>query len=50
MVGVPGKQIGWISQHGERLVLPVRGEATATCPTTGERYRLQQNTLSALED
>ena len=50
MVGVPGKQIGWISQHGERLDLPVRGEATATCPTTGKRYRLQQNILIALED
>jgi len=50
MVGVPAKQIGWISQYGERLDLPVRGEATATCPTTGKRYNLQDVTLVALED
>ena len=50
MVGVPAKQIGWISQHGERLDLPVRGEATATCPATGKRYLLQHDILIALED
>lgn len=50
MVGVPGKQIGWISQHGERLDLPVMGESTAICPTTGKRYRLQDHVLIALED
>ena len=31
MVGVPARHAGWISQHGERLELPLRGDATATC-------------------
>ncbi len=50
MAGVPARRIGWMSQHGERLDLPVQGEGEAWCPATGERYRLHQNTLSFLED
>ena len=50
MVGVPAKQIAWISQHGERLDLPMSGEGTTTCPVTGKRYRLQHDTVIALED
>lgn len=40
VVGVPGRQIGWMSRHGKRLDLPLSGEAVATCPHTGDRYRL----------
>lgn len=40
MVGVPARQIGWMSRHGERLALPLSGDGEATCPATGERYRL----------
>ena len=52
MVGVPAKRIGWMSRHGERLTLPVRGEGeaelVASCPATGERYRLQGDTLTLI--
>jgi UDP-2-acetamido-3-amino-2,3-dideoxy-glucuronate N-acetyltransferase len=41
MVGVPARQIGWMSRHGERLDLPISGDAKATCPATGELYRLR---------
>lgn len=41
VVGVPARHIGWMSRHGERLPLPLTGNATATCPHTGDRYRLQ---------
>lgn len=41
MVGVPARQVGWMSRHGERLSLPLSGEAEALCPATGNRYRLQ---------
>jgi UDP-2-acetamido-3-amino-2,3-dideoxy-glucuronate N-acetyltransferase len=41
MVGVPARRIGWMSRHGQRLELPVRGDAEAVCPATGERYRLR---------
>jgi UDP-2-acetamido-3-amino-2,3-dideoxy-glucuronate N-acetyltransferase len=40
MVGVPARQIGWMSQHGERLELPLTGNAEAACPSTGQRYVL----------
>lgn len=50
MAGVPARRIGWISQHGERLNLPLEGDGVAVCPATGARYRLHQNTLSFLED
>jgi UDP-2-acetamido-3-amino-2,3-dideoxy-glucuronate N-acetyltransferase len=43
MVGVPARQIGWMSRHGERLDLPLTGDATATCPVTGERYRVRDD-------
>ena len=29
VVGVPARQIGWISTHGERLKLPLTGSASA---------------------
>jgi UDP-2-acetamido-3-amino-2,3-dideoxy-glucuronate N-acetyltransferase len=37
MVGVPARQRGWMSRHGDRLHF-AGGEAT--CPHTGDRYRL----------
>ncbi|RDE24807.1 N-acetyltransferase [Motiliproteus coralliicola] len=45
MVGVPAKQIGWISEFGERLELPLTGEAEVTCPHTNTRYQLSQGQL-----
>jgi len=41
MAGVPARQIGWMSRFGERLDLPVTGDGEATCPHTGEHYRLR---------
>lgn len=43
MVGNPAKQIGWMSRYGERLDLPLSGEGTASCPATGEQYRLKNS-------
>lgn len=41
MVGVPARQIGWMSQHGERLKLPLIGNADTVCEQTGKRYELR---------
>ncbi|MBY6030853.1 N-acetyltransferase [Halomonas sp. DP8Y7-1] len=41
MVGVPAKQIGWMSAHGDKLDLPVYGQGEAVCPSTGDRYVLK---------
>jgi UDP-2-acetamido-3-amino-2,3-dideoxy-glucuronate N-acetyltransferase len=49
VVGVPARQIGWMSRHGDRLPLPLAGEAEALCPHTGERYRLAGRTLALVE-
>lgn len=48
MVGVPAKQIGWMSEYGEQLDLPLSGEAETTCPHTGEKYQLSDGNLSKL--
>ncbi|MEN8391566.1 UDP-2-acetamido-3-amino-2,3-dideoxy-D-glucuronate N-acetyltransferase [Acinetobacter indicus] len=40
MVGVPAKQIGWMSEFGEQLNLPLEGEAQVACEHTGAIYRL----------
>lgn len=40
MVGVPAKQIGWMSEHGEQLNLPLSGEGKAVCSHTGATYTL----------
>jgi UDP-2-acetamido-3-amino-2,3-dideoxy-glucuronate N-acetyltransferase len=41
VVGVPARQTGWMSRHGEKLDLPLRGKAQAACPATAERYQLE---------
>ena len=45
MVGVPAKQIGWISKYGEQLNLPLTGNTSAKCEHTGEEYVLEGNVL-----
>ncbi|HEV7164534.1 MAG TPA: acyltransferase [Gammaproteobacteria bacterium] len=41
MVGVPARQIGWMSRFGERLKLPLTGDGIEeTCSHTEDRYRL----------
>jgi UDP-2-acetamido-3-amino-2,3-dideoxy-glucuronate N-acetyltransferase len=51
MAGVPAKHIGWMSQHGERLDLPLSGQrtATATCDATGLHYLLQNGAVTVQE-
>lgn len=48
MVGVPARHIGWMSEFGEQLDLPLTGEGEAFCPHTGTRYVLQGHTLTQL--
>ncbi|AOT09707.1 acyltransferase [Pseudoalteromonas luteoviolacea] len=45
MVGVPAKQIGWISKFGEQLDLPLIGNATTECAHTGQVYKLVDGTI-----
>lgn len=45
MVGVPAKHIGWMSEFGEKLDLPVDGDGEVICPKTGNRYVLKAGLL-----
>ncbi|MFD2264563.1 N-acetyltransferase [Lacibacterium aquatile] len=49
IVGVPGRQVGWMSRYGERLPLPVSGTGEAVCPQTGDRYVLNGSELLLAE-
>jgi len=46
MVGVPARQVGWMSQFGEQITLPLQGQSTTTCPHTGATYSLNGDTLT----
>ena len=46
MVGVPAKQIGWMSAYGERVELPLKGTGSWTCPHTGDTYQLLDQSLT----
>jgi len=45
MVGVPAKQIGWMSQYGEKIKLPLEGNGKYVCPYTGQTYFLENSVL-----
>ena len=40
VVGTPSRQIGWISEYGKQLDLPVDGDGVIECEHTGEVYKL----------
>ena len=48
-VGVPAKQIVWMSRYGIKLDLPLEGKAETTCPLTDEKYRLKDCQLTIVE-
>lgn len=50
MVGVPAKQIGWISKYGEQLPLPLSGQSQAVCEHTGEIYQLEGSTINIIKN
>ena len=49
MVGVPAKKIGWMSRYGEKLNLPLDGEAETTCPYTQQKYKLTNGQVTVVE-
>ena len=48
MVGNPSKNIGWMSEFGERLIFNEDG--IAICNTTGSRYRLNNNLVKKIDE
>jgi len=50
MVGVPARQIGWMSEFGEQLDLPLQGSCVAICPHTGTSYELAGSNLKKVNN
>lgn len=46
VVGNPARQTGWISEFGHKLKFDAEGNAT--CPESGQHYRLQQNKVTRI--
>lgn len=46
IVGNPGRQIGWMSEYGERLYFDASGRAT--CPESGDVYQLTDQKVQKL--
>ncbi len=44
VVGNPARQIGWMSEFGHRLNF--NEEGMATCPESGEKYKLENNRVT----
>ena len=49
MVGVPARQIGWMSAYGEKLDLSLENDGSTRCPHTGDVYTLSNGTLIRTE-
>lgn len=47
MVGVPVRQVGWMSEYGEQIPLPIQGEGQYTCPHNGQVYKLCNEQLKS---
>jgi UDP-2-acetamido-3-amino-2,3-dideoxy-glucuronate N-acetyltransferase len=48
IVGVPGKQIGWMSEYGEKLDLPISGNAQTVCKRSLKKYQLKDSKVSVI--
>ena len=49
VVGVPARQVGWMSAHGAQLDLPIDGDGSCTCADTGDEYLLEAGVLRRIE-
>ncbi|MDX1445557.1 acyltransferase [Lishizhenia sp.] len=48
VVGNPAKQIGWMSEYGHRLEF--NHEGIATCPESKEKYKLDNHTVTKINE
>jgi len=49
VVGVPAKQIGWMSEYGEKIPLPLKGKGEYVCVTTKKIYRLNNDEMRVIQ-
>jgi UDP-2-acetamido-3-amino-2,3-dideoxy-glucuronate N-acetyltransferase len=48
VVGNPAKQIGWMSEYGQKLVFDING--VAKCSESGSSYRLDNDKVKKIEN
>lgn len=48
VAGVPARQAGWVSRHGQKL-RPIQGNGLLQCPESGYRYELQGGRVHCLD-
>lgn len=46
VVGVPARHVGWMSEFGDKLNLPLIGTGIAYCEHTGSKYVLKDNQVN----
>jgi len=46
LVGNPARQVGWMSEFGHKLLFD--GEGMATCPESGDKYKLEDQRVSRI--
>lgn len=46
VVGNPGRQTGWVSEYGHKLVFG--NDGIATCPESGQKYRLSEEKVKRI--
>ena len=46
IVGNPGRQIGWVSEYGHKIVFNTDG--CASCPETNDQYQLNDGKVSRI--
>ena len=49
VAGVPAKQIGWMSEFGEKIPLPLKGDAQWECEKTNTLYFLKGDELVSIK-
>jgi UDP-2-acetamido-3-amino-2,3-dideoxy-glucuronate N-acetyltransferase len=47
IVGNPGRQVGWMSEFGQKLIFDNSGKAT--CTESGEHYQIQDGVVSKIQ-
>lgn len=48
VLGNPARQTGWMSEYGHKLVF--NAEGLATCPESGQQYRLENGKVSKISE
>ena len=46
VVGNPGRQTGWVSEYGHKLIFDAGGEAR--CPESGQRYKIEADKVTRI--